>query len=70
MVSFDHCLIAFHFSASGYYVVWSFSRTHPLRNTYTSIDIFYTLTMLVSVACTSTSIALDLQALDDEMTQF
>ncbi|KAG1758439.1 hypothetical protein EDD22DRAFT_998408 [Suillus occidentalis] len=46
------CIVMLTYGTSGYYVVWSFSRIHPLRNTYTSIIIFYTLTMLISVTCT------------------
>ncbi|KAG2341962.1 hypothetical protein BDR05DRAFT_1060557 [Suillus weaverae] len=53
LVAILGCIVLLTYGTSGYYVVWSFSRTHPLRNTYISITIFYTLTMLISVSCTT-----------------
>lgn len=52
LVAILGCVVMLTYGISGYYVVWSFSRIHPLRNTYTSIIVFYALTMLISVTCT------------------
>ncbi|KAG1747585.1 hypothetical protein EDB19DRAFT_1685463 [Suillus lakei] len=52
LVAILGCIVLLTYGTSGYYVVWSFSRTHPLHNTFASITIFYTLTMLISVTCT------------------
>lgn len=52
LVAILGCIVLLTYGTSGYYVVWSFSRTHPLHNTLASITIFYTLTMLISVTCT------------------
>jgi hypothetical protein len=58
------------FSATGYYVVWSLSRTYALSKVSTAasgcITTFYTLTMFVSLICTGTSIAHALLATDDQ----
>ncbi|KAG2122569.1 hypothetical protein DEU56DRAFT_71776 [Suillus clintonianus] len=51
-IAIPACLVLLTYGISGYYVVWSLSRTHPLRNTFASITTFYALTMLISVACT------------------
>ncbi|KAG0706626.1 hypothetical protein DFH29DRAFT_134810 [Suillus ampliporus] len=51
------CIVLPANGAIGCYVVWSFSRTYPPSNVSTAasgcIATFYTLTMLISVTCTS-----------------
>ncbi|KAG0706627.1 hypothetical protein DFH29DRAFT_134836 [Suillus ampliporus] len=70
-IAIPGCIVLLVSEAIACYVVWAISRLRPLTTTSFAdsacIITFYISTMFTSVICTSTSIAPDLQAPDDQI---